>query len=226
LTCARGGLSAFEAHVTGTLPLLGFSPADGVLNAGSGDHLLLAVGNCPSGAAIAKLLGTLNVWDQGGTLCLGALAPDPFGAVDCRLLPSFAPDPGVTGFASDGTPCRTGTHGCGGGDIGIAVPTSATTLGDGSSLALASGRPNPFGDECRLSFVLPRAGQARLEIFDVAGRRVATLVDGTLEAGRHEVTWQRVDRNGDRVTGGIYFARLESSGEARTTKLVALSERP
>jgi hypothetical protein len=154
------------------------------------------------------------------------VAPDLFAAVDCGVLPSLALDPGVTGFASAGTPCRTGTHSCGGGNLEIALPTSATTLGKGSSLALASGRPNPFGEECRLSFVLPRAGRARLEIFDVAGRRVATLLDEALLEGRHEVTWQRMDRDGRRVTGGIYFARLESSGEACTTKLVLLAARP
>ena len=55
-------------------------------------------------------------------------------------------------------------------------------------------------------FELPRAGRTRLEVFDLRGRLVATLVDGELAAGPHQVTWLGVDRQGDFMRN--FFTRI------------------
>jgi hypothetical protein len=63
----------------------------------------------------------------------------------------------------------------------------------------------------------PLALSARLEIFDAMGRRVATLWDGSLAAGRTSVTWD-VSR-GARVASGVYFARLSFAGGIRAARI-------
>jgi hypothetical protein len=83
-------------------------------------------------------------------------------------------------------------------------------------------KPNPSLDAAGLRFALPRAGWARLAIYDVSGRLVTTLVDRTLQAGWHPIIWARTDSRGARVASGVYMAKLEALGEVRTQKLVLL----
>jgi flagellar hook assembly protein FlgD len=64
------------------------------------------------------------------------------------------------------------------------------------------------------------AGRVALEIFDVAGRKVRTLVDESKQPGRYSVQWRRTDDAGIRVSGGVYFARLQAGGHGFTRKLV------
>jgi photosystem II stability/assembly factor-like uncharacterized protein len=89
-------------------------------------------------------------------------------------------------------------------------------------IELAAPAPNPGGGPVRLAFTLPRAGEARLTLHDVAGRAVAELWSGTAAAGSHEVTWSGRDVAGRPVPAGVYFARLEAGGEVRTAKILRL----
>lgn len=74
--------------------------------------------------------------------------------------------------------------------------------------------PNPFNPATELRFTAPGAGHARLEVFDVAGRRVATLLDGPVAAGPVRVPWRAPG-----LAGGIYMARLELDGVAATCRV-------
>jgi hypothetical protein len=80
--------------------------------------------------------------------------------------------------------------------------------------------PNPFNPTTTLAFDLPAAGVARLDIYDVAGHRVRTLVSGHLDAGEHRVVWDGRDARGVRVGSGIYFSRLQAGETARVRKMV------
>lgn len=77
--------------------------------------------------------------------------------------------------------------------------------------------PNPFNNETRITFDVPRAGNAKVEVFDVTGRIVETLVDSRLEAGTHSYKF-----GGDRLASGVYFVRGNVSGLMKTAKLVLL----
>ena len=57
---------------------------------------------------------------------------------------------------------------------------------------------------------------------DVAGRRIATVIDAVLPPGQHEVTWNLTDHHGHRVPSGVYFCRLSSCGRRLEQKLVVL----
>lgn len=92
--------------------------------------------------------------------------------------------------------------------------------GDAPGLALAPPSPNPARGNVALRFTLPVAGRASLAIFDVTGRRVATLLDGALPAGAHESVWQGTDGNGRPAGAGLYFARLDVGGRALARRVV------
>lgn len=92
--------------------------------------------------------------------------------------------------------------------------------GPRAALALEPARPNPSQGSTGLRFSLPRAGRARLVLVDVAGRRLRTLVDGPMEAGPHELSWDGRDQAGWIVPAGLYWARLEAGGEAAVRRLV------
>jgi hypothetical protein len=61
----------------------------------------------------------------------------------------------------------------------------------------------------------------RLEIFDVAGRRIRTLFEGFREPGEYQTSWNRVDTTGNRVASGIYVVRLLAGNEAIARKIVS-----
>jgi hypothetical protein len=81
--------------------------------------------------------------------------------------------------------------------------------------------PNPFNPQTRLAYDVPGAGpqRVRITIHDVQGRRVRTLVDGGIEPGRHQVTWDgRVTGSGQAATG-VYFYRVEIGDYTAAGKL-------
>ena len=81
-------------------------------------------------------------------------------------------------------------------------------------LALRQNYPNPFRGTSTVRFGLPEAASVRLDVFDVLGRRVAVVTDGTRPAGWHEET---IDASG--WASGVYFLRLTSGGAVQTRAL-------
>jgi hypothetical protein len=80
--------------------------------------------------------------------------------------------------------------------------------------------PNPFATWTTLRFSLERAGPARVDVLDLAGRRIATPWDGALNAGEQHVSWDGRDALGAPVAPGLYVVRLTAAGRARTAKLL------
>jgi hypothetical protein len=87
---------------------------------------------------------------------------------------------------------------------------------------LYQNHPNPFNPTTEISFDLPNAANAKLEIYNIMGQRVATLVDRFTEAGTHSVTWNSTDDQGHQVASGIYFYRLDAGAFVDTKKMVLL----
>jgi len=80
--------------------------------------------------------------------------------------------------------------------------------------------PNPFNPETKISFGLPNSSHVKIEIYDIAGRSVRTLIDGVMACGYHQVTWNGKNDIGDLVSTGVYLCRLDASGYRKTLKLV------
>jgi hypothetical protein len=82
--------------------------------------------------------------------------------------------------------------------------------------------PNPATDGGTLRFRLPQSQKVELSLYDLAGRRVARLADGVLDAGDHALRWNRTDDAGHKVAAGIYRARLRTGGEEQTLSVVLI----
>lgn len=93
---------------------------------------------------------------------------------------------------------------------------------DENPVASAGNYPNPFNPTTTISFALNYSAQVSLDIFNITGQRVTTLIDSYLETGEHAVFWDGRDQSGNAVASGIYFYRLEADGFAVTKKMVLL----
>jgi len=100
----------------------------------------------------------------------------------------------------------------------VLIPTAV--IDDNNSLlpnefALDQNYPNPFNPSTTIEFSLPTASHAKLEIFNILGQNVATLVDETMSAGNHKIEFDASDR-----PSGIYFYRLMNENGSTTKKMV------
>lgn len=82
---------------------------------------------------------------------------------------------------------------------------------------LAQNYPNPFNAGTNIEFELTAASSVQLAVFDITGARVATLVDGSLEAGRHQVNW-----DAGSLSSGVYYYRLKANGSEISKKMTLL----
>ena len=87
-------------------------------------------------------------------------------------------------------------------------------------IVLEGAVPNPFNPETTIRFALPRATRVDLAVYDVAGRRVATLASGRFAAGRHAVRFSGTSDAGTRLGSGVYFYRLAADGRVLTRRMV------
>ncbi len=106
--------------------------------------------------------------------------------------------------------------------VWLYLDTTAVAEGEVPSRLGLSLRANPFHGGAGVVLALPSRGTATLEVFDVAGRRVASLREAAAEPGVHEVSWDGTDDSGGRVAPGVYFMRLQQNGESVTAKGVLL----
>jgi hypothetical protein len=99
--------------------------------------------------------------------------------------------------------------------------TTPTSVGDDQGLprdfSLSQNYPNPFNSLTRIQFGLPRKVRVTLEVYNILGQRIATLVNDERAAGYHEVVF-----NTSSLASGVYFYRLQAGEFVQTKKLVLL----
>jgi flagellar hook assembly protein FlgD len=90
------------------------------------------------------------------------------------------------------------------------------------TFAINQNTPNPFASATNIRFAIPDAKPVTLKIYNVEGRLVRDLIDRTMPAGRHEVTWDGRDATGARVTSGVYFYKFAAGTFTAERKMVVL----
>lgn len=87
---------------------------------------------------------------------------------------------------------------------------------------LSQNMPNPFNPVTAIRFTVPEDSYVNLTVYDVAGRRVKTLVDGNRKADFYRVMWDGTNNNGSSVATGVYFYRLKAGKNVMAKKMVLL----
>ena len=150
--------------------------------------------------------------DSTGWVELGMVVPDASGTVqfhDSSVRSGMRYQYQIVALELDGSESSLQTW--------ISVPEGT---GAPRFLQFASARPNPMASRGEFRYGIPVGGKVRLVIYDLQGRHVATLVDQTQAAGWNAAVWNGKDAHGHSVASGVYFARLELSGEIRTQRIV------
>lgn len=91
------------------------------------------------------------------------------------------------------------------------------------SLTFERVHPNPFDLQTNIQFKTGNPGKLRLEVYNLRGQRIKTLIDESIQAGLHDQTWDGKDTNGKPVASGVYFLRLAQDGQIKTRKLLLLN---
>jgi hypothetical protein len=123
---------------------------------------------------------------------------------------------GISGGSGGAYPASTI---CWSGYLVANTTSSVVPKSDAAQLGM-NASPNPATKDVELSLDLARTQSVALRMFSVEGRRIRTLQDGTLAAGRHRLSWDGLDDRGRPVADGIYFARLDAEDGSRTMSIV------
>jgi hypothetical protein len=142
------------------------------------------------------------------------------------IVPTATPDVRVWGVL--GTELEWGTFGHDSwrtGSYGFVPPVVSITEGKQvivESFGLFQNAPNPFAVLTAIRYTVASSGRVSLNVYDVSGRLVRTLVDKEMHKGCHEVKWRGKDSQGKNVAKGVYFYRLQADGVELTKKLILM----
>ena len=98
--------------------------------------------------------------------------------------------------------------------------TSQTTLS--TSYELLQNYPNPFNPETIIEYQVPKRGKVQLNIYNMLGQKIRTLVDDVLPAGNYHVVWDGLDDHGNRVATGVYLYQLKGENALITKKMLLI----
>ncbi len=91
-----------------------------------------------------------------------------------------------------------------------------------TAFALHANVPNPFNPETTIRFDLPQAERVTLEVYDMLGQKVRTLVDQPLSAGAHQVVWNGRNGQGASVASGVYLYRIQTGDQSQIRRMLLL----
>ncbi len=90
------------------------------------------------------------------------------------------------------------------------------------TFALDQNFPNPFNPTTTIRFALPEPGLVTVEIYNIMGQKVKTLISDNMEAGYHQVVWDATNDYGSPVASGIYIYRMTSGAFTEVKKMTLL----
>ena len=98
-------------------------------------------------------------------------------------------------------------------EYGITIPTS---------FALNQNYPNPFNPSTSIRYDIAVQGISRINIYDVLGRNIKTLINSYQSPGKYVIQWNGKDKNGFKVSAGVYFYQLNTASFTKTNKMILL----
>ena len=112
-------------------------------------------------------------------------------------------------------------------DNPVVVETNALSLDENLTIptqfALHQNYPNPFNPSTQISFDIPEGSElVSLNIYNILGKKVSTLLNNVLNPGKHKVEWNAKDNEGNPVASGIYFYELSSSSFTARKKMLLI----
>ena len=82
--------------------------------------------------------------------------------------------------------------------------------------------PNPFNPETTISFSVKDKGHVKVNIYNVKGQLVKTLVNDNMNAGKHTIVWNGRDNAGKAVSSGVYFYKMSAGKYSSTKKMIMM----
>jgi hypothetical protein len=103
------------------------------------------------------------------------------------------------------------------------TPTLVNRTGElPQKMAVTRNFPNPFNPSTTIEFVSPSSGFARLDIFNVTGQKIRTLLSKEIDPGIYTMTWDGRDANGESAPSGVYFSRLSMGAMSSANRMLLL----
>lgn len=87
---------------------------------------------------------------------------------------------------------------------------------------LAQNYPNPFNPSTTINFTIPQNNNVVIEIFNITGQKIKTLVNDYYASGSHKAVWNGINDNGEKVSSGIYFYTIKAGAYFKTNKMTLL----
>ena len=142
-------------------------------------------------------------------------------------------------------PVETGFHDTGDIAQGLAVSDSMIYVGDGydgvyilkksfptgvqqhgahpvAGKMLYTNYPNPFNAQTAIEYNVPESRHVRVDIFNISGQKIQTLVNQRQPAGRHKVIWNGTTNTGESASSGVYLIKLNSGSTTRQKKVTLI----
>jgi glucose/arabinose dehydrogenase len=191
-------------------------------------HCSVTGGYVYRGSAIPSLVGTYFFGDYcAGTIYSGRFVGDTLVFVHNRTA-ELAPGGGldIVSITSFGEDASGELYICDqGGEVFKIVPGTVTGV-ESEASPLSSRRlflePVPFRSDLRIILRMNREEQVRVNVFDVHGRRVRTILDGEVSSGQHALFWDGRTLSGTEAPAGIYFVRFEGKDRNEVLRAVRM----
>ncbi|OQY39884.1 MAG: hypothetical protein B6226_00910, partial [Candidatus Cloacimonetes bacterium 4572_65] len=109
-------------------------------------------------------------------------------------------------------------------DIAVDAPGATPVNNDVTPLvsSLGGNYPNPFNPETTISYATSQAGRVTIDIYNLRGQKVKSLLNENKEAGNHTVVWNGTDENNNNVASGMFFYKMRAGKYSSTKKMILM----